>query len=91
MGTPQNVVHFRGPAEETRLYLYLKIYCKTSSVYSKKTKTKKTTHLPAQNQGLLSAYPHPHNAPIFVAVVVRCCSNPRPDEPAVGENGTESC
>ena len=45
----------------------------------------------AKNEGLLAINPDAHNAAVFVVVVVACCPYPHPDEPAVGENRSESC
>lgn len=47
--------------------------------------------MPAQDDGLLAIDPDTDDAAVFVVVVVARCSNPSPDESAVGEERTESC
>lgn len=50
-----------------------------------------TENVPAQDDGLLSVDPHAHHATVLVVVVVAGGSDAGPDEPAVGEDGTQSC
>lgn len=47
--------------------------------------------MPAQNKSFLSFNPHPHDAAIFVVVIVACCSDPSPDESGIGQHRAESC
>lgn len=50
-----------------------------------------TEDVPAQDDGLLPVDPHAHQATVLVVVVVAGGSDAGPDEPAVGEDGTQSC
>lgn len=76
------MVHRRAPGREARLLLCL-VHRIASTILSDED-------LLAENEGLLAVNPDTHNAAVFVIVVVACCPYPHPDEPAVGQNWSQS-
>lgn len=86
VGTPQNMVHCRGPVHAGqigKLEIYFNTIPNGKGFISK--------HLPAQNDGLLTINPNADDAAVLLVVVVACGSYSGPDESVVGEKRTESC